>query len=561
VTASTTNQSSEQLSRVRRGLRFAVLPMLLLVAGLVVLAMVEDALDKQRERLSQRISEERQSIEPPTSIRRDARKTYVALLERWLAPPQNWPNLEKKIQVQAGALLRSSQGFVEGIGVTAAERQHRTALATALTTWAAFIDRMRGTAAGAEVRNEARDLIARIDRECSAILTANLDGASQDDAAREVVHQRSTRIHVTVVSLRVLFAAFVIMWYLRMKSTRKLAKALGQKRLKEEQNLILERLVRERTAELEKNHAWLAESAAQLFVAKEELEKRVHELATAKNQLVQAEKLQAVGQLAAGIAHEINTPAQFVGDGLHFLKEAYFSYKRLVGHYRSAVEALALEATGAGQVLVGELRRIEEDVDLPYLDAEVPASFVSCMEGIFRITTIVESMKEFAKPDQREKSPADLNHALQATLVVARSEYGSVAEVTTEFGDLPPVPCHVGDLNQVFLNLIVNAAHAVGDVVEKRGGVGTIRIRTSREDNLARIDIADSGCGIPEAIRHRVFDPFFTTMEVGKGTGQGLAIARSVVVTKHGGTLTFESEVGKGTTFTIRLPMDGADGA
>jgi signal transduction histidine kinase len=183
------------------------------------------------------------------------------------------------------------------------------------------------------------------------------------------------------------------------------------------------------------------------------------------------------------------------------------------------------------------------------------------MEGIFRITTIVESMKEFAQPDQREKSPADLNHALQATLVVARSEYGSVAEITTEFGDLPPVPCHVGDLNQVFLNLIVNAAHAVGDVVEKRGGVGTIRIRTSREDNLARIDIADSGCGIPEAIRHRVFDPFFTTMEVGKGTGQGLAIARSVVVTKHGGTLTFESEVGKGTTFTIRLPMDGADGA
>jgi signal transduction histidine kinase len=120
--------------------------------------------------------------------------------------------------------------------------------------------------------------------------------------------------------------------------------------------------------------------------------------------------------------------------------------------------------------------------------------------------------------------------------------------------------CYVGDLNQVFLNLIINAAHAVGDVVKKTGTIGTIRIRTSREDNLVRIDIADSGSGIPEAIRHRVFDPFFTTKEVGKGTGQGLAIARSVVVTKHGGTLTFESEVGKGTTFTIRLPMDGADG-
>jgi signal transduction histidine kinase len=133
-----------------------------------------------------------------------------------------------------------------------------------------------------------------------------------------------------------------------------------------------------------------------------------------------------------------------------------------------------------------------------------------------------------------------------------------VAEVTTELGDLPPVLCHVGEMNQVFLNLIMNAAQAVRDGVGKNGNMGTIRIKTLREDGHARIDITDSGCGIPDAIRHRVFEPFFTTREVGKGTGQGLAIARSVVVTKHGGTLTFESEVGKGTTFTIRLPMDGA---
>jgi two-component system NtrC family sensor kinase len=123
---------------------------------------------------------------------------------------------------------------------------------------------------------------------------------------------------------------------------------------------------------------------------------------------------------------------------------------------------------------------------------------------------------------------------------------------------LPPVLCHVGDLNQVFLNLITNAAHAIGDGVKKDGSMGTIRVKTSLDGNHARIDITDSGAGIPEAIRDRVFDPFFTTKEVGKGTGQGLAIARSVVVTKHGGTLTFESEVGRGTTFTIRLPVDGA---
>jgi signal transduction histidine kinase len=131
-----------------------------------------------------------------------------------------------------------------------------------------------------------------------------------------------------------------------------------------------------------------------------------------------------------------------------------------------------------------------------------------------------------------------------------------VADITTEFGDLPPVLCHVGDLNQVFLNLIVNASHAIGDVVGKGGTKGTIRITTSREDNLVRIDVADTGSGIPAAVRPRIFDPFFTTKEVGKGTGQGLAIARSIVVTKHHGSLTFDSEVGQGTTFTIRLPID-----
>jgi len=185
----------------------------------------------------------------------------------------------------------------------------------------------------------------------------------------------------------------------------------------------------------------------------------------------------------------------------------------------------------------------------------VPGSFESCHDGISRITTIVRAMKEFAHPDQREKGDANLNQALRTTLAVAKNEYKYVADVTTELGDLPPVLCHVGDLNQVFLNLIVNAAHAIGDVVGKSGGKGTIRITTSQEGDQVRIDIADTGAGIPEAIRPRIFDPFFTTKEVGKGTGQGLSIARSIVVTKHHGSLTFESEVGKGTTFTIRLPI------
>jgi len=271
-------------------------------------------------------------------------------------------------------------------------------------------------------------------------------------------------------------------------------------------------------------------------------------------ELGQARKLEAVGQLAAGIAHEINTPTQYVGDGVHFLKEAFEGYRRLAVQYRRALEAL--DAAGGQDALVAGIRQTEQDIDLAYLEANVPGSFASCEDGVSRISTIVRAMKEFAHPDQKEMAPADLNQALKTTLAIAKNEYKYVSDVTTEFGDLPPVRCYVGELNQVFLNLIVNAAHAVADVVGKQGGKGTIHIRTSVDGDKVRIDIVDTGSGIPQPIRHRIFDPFFTTKEVGKGTGQGLAIARTTVVAKHSGSLTFETEVGKGTTFTIRLPID-----
>jgi signal transduction histidine kinase len=529
-----------------------------MLVGLVGLGVVETSLEEQRERLSLRVVAARNNVEPLTSIRRDVRKNYVALLERWLSPPQDWPKLREGIEAQTQALLRASREFEHGVVLTSGERQDRTDLAAHIATWATVAKGILDTAAGPEALGKAREQIGAIDRYCTTILSANLDSARQDDAAREQVIRKHGGVRFAVIVLRLLLVAYVVAWYLSWRAARKVVEALVRQRQQDQQKLVLERSFRERTVELEKSHAWLSESTAQLFAAKQELEQRVHELATAKNQLVQAEKLQAVGQLAAGIAHEINTPIQFLGDSVHFLKEAYVGYKKLVAQYRSTVEALASEATGAGQVQVSELRRIEEDIDLPYLDDNVPKTFVTCMEGIFRITTIVEAMKEFAQPDQREKSPADLNHALQATLAVARSEYASVAEVIAEWGDLPPVLCHVGDLNQVFLNIIVNAAYAIQEVVGQGGTMGAIRIKTSREDDRVRIDIGDTGPGIPEAIRHRVFEPFFTTKAVGKGTGQGLAIARSIVVTKHGGSLSFESEVGKGTTFTIRLPIHGA---
>ncbi|MDP9097927.1 MAG: ATP-binding protein, partial [Verrucomicrobiota bacterium] len=182
------------------------------------------------------------------------------------------------------------------------------------------------------------------------------------------------------------------------------------------------------------------------------------------------------------------------------------------------------------------------------------------VEGLGRVATIVRSMKQFAHPDQAQKTEADLNQAIQSTIVIANNEFKYVALLETDYGDLPPVQCFLGEINQVVLNLLVNAAHAIGDVVKDTGGLGKLTVRTRRDGNEVEIAISDTGTGIPEAARSKIFDPFFTTKEVGKGTGQGLALARSIIVNKHGGTIRFETG-GNGTTFFIRLPIEGRVGA
>jgi len=272
-------------------------------------------------------------------------------------------------------------------------------------------------------------------------------------------------------------------------------------------------------------------------------------------QLRQAQKLESVGRLASGVAHEINTPVQFVSDNVQFLKEAFSDLPPLIEQYRRLRAAVA--AGSATVEMADEIAEAEEAADVSYLLGNAPAAVERSLEGLQRIAVIVRSMKQFAHPDQKEMTAIDLNQALTSTLTIAHNEYKYVAELETSLGALPPVTCHAGEMNQVFLNILVNAAHAIGDVVRGSELKGRITVTSRCEGQDVLVSITDTGAGIPEAIRDRIFDPFFTTKEVGKGTGQGLAIARTVVVDKHGGEIAVESEVGRGTTFLIRLPVEG----
>jgi PAS domain S-box-containing protein len=276
-------------------------------------------------------------------------------------------------------------------------------------------------------------------------------------------------------------------------------------------------------------------------------------------ELRHSQKLESVGRLAAGIAHEINTPIQFVGDNVSFLSTAFNDLLELCKFYRGLCDK-ALTSTLSTEDMA-DLQQAEEAADLDYLRENVPRSIAATLDGARRVAHIVQAMKSFAHPDRGEKSPADLNAAVRSTLTVATNELKYVAEVETDLTPLPLVPCYLSDLNQVFLNLLVNAAHAIADVVAHTSKRGRIKVTSRLDGDHVLISIADTGTGIPEDIRDRIFDPFFTTKGVGKGTGQGLALARSVVVDKHGGTLTFESDTGKGTTFHMRLPLTQAPDA
>ena len=317
-----------------------------------------------------------------------------------------------------------------------------------------------------------------------------------------------------------------------------------------EYNQKLVRRLEEKVNELEKYNLLLEAS----------VEKKVVELQAAQDQLLRAEKMESMGRLAAGIAHEINTPIQFVGDNTRFLHDTFAELIELSNKTGELIECA--QKGSIPEELIEEINSAMQRADLEYLNEEIPNAIEQSLEGIERVAKIVRAMKEFSHP-VTEKKAIDINRAIESTITVARNEWKYVAEMVTDFDTvLPPVPCHPGEFNQVILNMIINAAHAIAEVVDNdTQEKGTITIGTRHNGDWVEICITDTGAGISDDIKSKIFDHFFTTKEIGKGTGQGLSVAHTVVVKKHGGTIEVDSKIGSGASFLIRLPIRDSDNA
>ncbi len=284
------------------------------------------------------------------------------------------------------------------------------------------------------------------------------------------------------------------------------------------------------------------------FVA---IKRDVTDLTRLQRQLLQAQKMEAVGQLAAGIAHEINTPMQYVRNNVTFFARAFGEVSLLLADYKH------LQQQEPGLELAEDAAKRLKNNKIDFLMEEIPESIDEIEDGINRVVKIISAMKEFSHPGTGEKVAIDLNRAVESTITVARNEWKYVAEMVTDFDpDLPMVVCLPDQITQAVLNLIVNSAHAIKETgAGISGDLGRITISTRQDKDWAELQVSDTGAGIAKENHNRIFEPFFTTKEVGKGTGQGLAITHDAIVNKHGGTIDFTSEPGKGTTFTIRLPI------
>ncbi|MFT5726490.1 MAG: two-component system NtrC family sensor kinase [Desulforhopalus sp.] len=301
----------------------------------------------------------------------------------------------------------------------------------------------------------------------------------------------------------------------------------------------LEEMVTVRTRELEQEVS--------------ERKQALEDLKKTQVQLLHSEKLAGIGQLAAGIAHEINTPIQYIGDNIRFFQESFQDFNT---HAKYSDQLLHNSEGLQLTTFIEKMNESKEKMDLDYLREEVPLALEQTLKGVDRVAVIVKSMKNFSHPGEKDKTYENINEAIENTLTVSSNEWKYVAEIDINLDpDLPQVPCFPGELNQVLLNMVINAAQAIGDSVKlEENTKGLIRIQTRKVENDVEISISDSGPGIPKEVQDKIFDPFFTTKVVGKGTGQGLAISWSVIVDKHGGKIWFDTNK-TGTTFFISLPI------
>ncbi len=270
-------------------------------------------------------------------------------------------------------------------------------------------------------------------------------------------------------------------------------------------------------------------------------------------QLRHSQRLESIGQLAAGVAHEINTPIQFVGDSVQFLGDVFEDMMAIYEGYQPLKVAAA--ARGDQADLLEQLEELEDDADLEFIREEAPKALARTLDGVERVAGIVKALKQFSHPGSDDMAPANVNDIIETTLTVSKNEYRYSADLQLNLGDVPDVVCNRGDLGQVFINLVVNAAHAIAERVESTEQRGIISVTSMPKDDGVLVTIGDTGGGIPEEIQERVFEPFFTTKEPGKGTGQGLSLAHNMIVGKHNGQLTFTVEPGIGTTFDIWIPQ------
>lgn len=299
----------------------------------------------------------------------------------------------------------------------------------------------------------------------------------------------------------------------------------------------------------------MKETRGYLLLGKDITQKKIME-----SQLIHFQKLEAIGELAAGIAHEINTPVQYVYGNLSYIKDTIVNVLELVSEYKKIVSDCLKTSTSKND-FIEKVKEKEQEVDVDFLVEDLPNALDESIQGLERVIKIVRSMRRFSHSGEAEEKFFDINASIEDTIEISRNVWKYHSDIKLELDEnLPPVFGNPDEINQVLLNIIVNAAHAITEKVTSMNlqEKGLITIRTLKKDNMVEIQIQDTGTGIPKTIRDKIFDPFFTTKEVGKGTGQGLYLSYNIIK-KHNGNIFFETEEGKGTTFCIQLPIKEAE--